>query len=100
MEPRFKELTLSKELVVLPDSTKTGKLQHTYKSLPFTYTDANGEEKEGKYSITFLGDNEYDSEILPEGLPQHVAACLWNSFFYQYNKIYNEEIPLELRKLK
>lgn len=92
MEPRFKELILPKELVILPDSTKTGKLQHIYQSLPFTFTDENGNEQEGKYSITFLGDNKYDSEIFPEGLPQHVEACLWNSFFYQYNQIYNQVI--------
>lgn len=100
MEPRFKDLILPKELVLLPDSVKTGKLQHVYKSMPYTYTDANGEEKQGTYSITFLGNNKYDSEVLPKGLPQHVEACLWNSFFGQYNKIYNEEIPLDLRKLK
>lgn len=100
MDIMFKSLTLPKEVVVLPDSAKTGKLQHTYKSMPYTYTDENGEEKEGTYSITFLGDNRYDSEILPKELPQYAQAALWNAFFGQYNRIYNDVfLPPELKKL-
>ena len=86
MVPRFKGLTLPKELVVLPNS----KLQHRYKDLSFAYTDELGNEKEGSYAITFLGNNKYDAEVLPKGLPQHVEACLWNAFFYQYNQYFNE----------
>lgn len=97
MEARFKELILPIEAVVLPDSVKTGKLQHTYKSMPYTYTDENGEEKKGTYSITFLGNNKFASEVLPKNLPESVLACLWNSFFGQYNQIYNDVIPPELK---
>lgn len=100
MEIRFKSLILPKEKVLFPDSAKTGKLQHTYKSMPFTYLDENGEEKEGTYSITFLGNNKYDSEILPESLPKYAQSALWNSFFGQYNRIYNSlHLPPELQKL-
>ena len=99
MDIRFKSLTLPKETVLLPDSSKTGKLQHIYKSMPYTYTDENGEKKQGTYSITFLGNNKYDSEILPSTLPEYAKAALWNSFFDQYNRIFNEVIPPELKKL-
>lgn len=97
MEPRFKELILPRDVVILPDSVKTGKLQHIYKSMPYTYTDENGEEKNGTYSITFLGNNEYASEVLPKNLPESVLVCIWNSFFGQYNKIYNDVILHELK---
>ena len=96
---RFKSLTLPKEVVVLPDSVKTGKLQHVYKALPFTYTDEDGNEQHGTYSITFLGNGKYDAEIFPKTLPECVQVRLWNSFFGQYNEIYNEVIPLELKML-
>ena len=95
---KFKDLTLPKEIVVLPDSVITGKLQHIYKSMPFTYTDENGNEQKGAYSITFLGNGKHSAEVLPKNFPDGEQVRLWNCFFGQYNQIYNEVIPLELRK--
>lgn len=96
---KFNDLVLPKEAVVLPDSLKTGKLQHIFKSMPFTYTDENGNEQHGTYSITFLENGKYDAEIIPKNLPDGEQVRLWNCFFGQYNLIYNEVIPRELKML-
>lgn len=85
---KLKELIVPKEDVVYPDSAKTH-IFKTHFELPFTYEDNSGKVLQGSLILSFLGNNKYDMKLIPD-LPDCLKACICNSFFGQYNRIYNE----------